>query len=90
MPITKETKLELINTYGKAQNDSGSPESQVAILTTRIAELTEHLKIHPKDFATRRGLMKMVGRRRRLLNYTRTHRTPEQYKDLITRLGIRK
>ena len=67
--ITKEKKTELINKYGRKEGDTGSPEVQVAILTERIAELTEHLKANPKDHASRRGLFKMVGQRRGLLAY---------------------
>lgn len=90
MAITSEKKRELCATYGKNEKDCGLPESQIAIMTTRINHLTEHLKIHSKDFATRRGLLMMVGKRRRLLNYLKAHRTPEQYKELLTKLNLRK
>ena len=67
--MTKERKQEIINTYKREENDTGSPEVQIALLTERISELTEHLKVHPKDNHSRRGLLKMVGKRRNLLNY---------------------
>lgn len=89
MTITKERKTGLIGDYRRAANDTGSPEIQVAILTTRIGELTEHLRSHSKDYASRRGLLMMVSRRRRLLDYLkRVH--PQKYLDLIKRLDIRK
>jgi small subunit ribosomal protein S15 len=90
MPLTSEQKLEFMKTYGASQTDTGSAEVQIAMLTQRILELTEHLKLHSKDFATRRGLIKMVGRRRRMLNYLKDKRTPEVYKDLLTKLNLRK
>jgi small subunit ribosomal protein S15 len=90
MALTKEKKLSLISEYGANEQDSGSSSSQVAMLTTRISELTEHLKLNPKDFACQRGLMILVGRRRRLLNFIKRHRSPEEYKAFITRLGLRK
>jgi small subunit ribosomal protein S15 len=90
MALTQEKKKEIIKEYAKNANDTGSTEVQVAMLTRRINELTEHLKANKKDFACRRGLMSLVGKRRRLLNYFRKSHTPEQYKELITRLGIRK
>ena len=86
--ITKEEKAELIKTFGKSENDSGSAEVQVAILTVRIRNLTEHLKVHKKDNHTRRGLMKLIGKRRGLLKYIKK-RDIEQYRSLIKRLGIR-
>jgi small subunit ribosomal protein S15 len=89
MAITKERKKELIGSYRRKKDDTGSPEIQVALLTTRIGELTEHLKLHPKDHASRRGLLMMVGRRRRLLDYLKTV-DPQRYLDVIKRLDIRK
>ncbi len=89
MTITKERKQELIQEYKKDDQDTGSPEVQIAILTTRINNLTEHMRTHKKDYATRRGLLAMVSRRRRLLDYLRTLE-PQRYLDIIGRLGIRK
>lgn len=89
MSITKEKKNELIKEYGASENDSGSTEAQVAIFTARIDDLTEHLKEHKKDHASRRGLLQMVGKRRRLLNYLKK-RDIEAYRSLINDLGIRK
>ena len=88
MTISKERKAELIREFGKNDKDSGSPEVQVAILTDRIRELTEHMKSHPKDFHTRRGLLMLVGRRRRLLSYIKKNDIFE-YRELIKQLGIR-
>ena len=87
--ITKEKKTALIEEYGRKPGDTGSPEVQVAILTTRIRELTEHLKANPKDHHSRRGLLKMVGQRRGLLDYLK-RKDIEGYRTLIARLGIRK
>jgi small subunit ribosomal protein S15 len=89
MAITKERKQELIGSYRRKKDDTGSPEIQVALLTTRISELTEHLKVHSKDHASRRGLLMMVGNRRRLLDYLKTV-DPQRYLDIIKRLEIRK
>ena len=89
MPITKERKQELIGNFRRADQDTGSPEIQVALLTTRIGELTEHLRTHTKDFASRRGLLMMVSRRRRLLDYLKRV-SPQRYLDDIRRLDIRK
>jgi small subunit ribosomal protein S15 len=89
MAITKERKQELIGSYRRKKDDTGSPEIQVALLTTRIGELTGHLKLHPKDHASRRGLLMMVGNRRRLLDYLKTV-DPQRYLDIIKRLEIRK
>lgn len=86
--ITKEQKAELIKQYGKNEQDSGSAEVQVAILTARIKELTEHMKSHKKDFHTRRGLLMLVGKRRRLLSYIKKNDINE-YRELIKELGIR-
>jgi small subunit ribosomal protein S15 len=90
MALTKEQKIELVEVHGKSATDVGSTVVQVAMLTKRINELTEHLKENKKDFACRRGLMILVGRRRRLLNYFKKNGTPETYKELITKLGLRK
>ncbi len=87
--ITKEQKLELIEKYGKSGTDTGTAEVQIAIFTTRIQELTEHLKSHSKDHSTRRGLLKLVGKRRRLLNYLMNNEI-ERYRSVIAELNIRK
>ena len=87
--IAKEKKQAIIAEYGRTPNDTGSPEVQVAILTARIQELTEHLKANPKDHHSRRGLLKMVGQRRGLLDYLKKIDI-ERYSSLIERLGIRK
>lgn len=86
--ISKEEIAQLIAEYGKGEGDSGSPEVQVAILTTRIKNLTEHLKVHKKDHHTRRGLLMLVGKRRRLLVYIK-NRDIDNYRALIKKLGIR-
>ena len=86
--ITKERKAELIKEYGKDEKDSGSANVQVALLTERIRELTDHMKMHPKDFHTRRGLLMLVGKRRRLLSYIKKGDI-EAYRSLIKSLGIR-
>ena len=86
--ITKDRKAELIAQYGKDEKDSGSAAVQVAILTERIRELTEHMKSHKKDFHTRRGLLMLVGKRRRLLSYIKKGDV-EAYRALIKSLGIR-
>ena len=88
MAVTKERKAELIKTYGKNEKDSGSAAVQVALLTERIRELTEHMKSHKKDFHTRRGLLKLVGQRRRLLGYIKKNDIND-YRELIAKLGIR-
>ncbi len=88
MVLDRRRKQEIMNQYRLHEEDTGSPEVQVAILTERINYLTEHLKEHKKDFQSRRGLLKMVGRRRRLLRYLKD-RDPERYQKLIERLGIR-
>ena len=87
--ITPEIKAEIIKEYGKTPADTGSTEVQVAILTYRIKELTEHLKTHKKDHHSRRGLLKMVGQRRGLLDYLKS-KDIEAYRQLIEKLGIRK
>jgi small subunit ribosomal protein S15 len=89
MSVTKERKSELIQEFGRMGGDTGSPEVQVSILTTRIAEMTKHLQLHKKDFASRRGLLGMVSRRRRLLDYVK-RTNPQKYLDLLQRLDIRK
>jgi small subunit ribosomal protein S15 len=89
MSITPERKIELIREYQTKEGDTGSPEVQVAILTERINNLTEHLKEHAKDHHSRRGLLVMVGQRRRLLDYTR-RKNEQRYRTLIERLGIRR
>ena len=89
MTITKERKHEVIEEFKTGDNDSGSPEVQIAILTTRINNLTEHMRTHSKDYASRRGLLALVSRRRRLLDYLRRG-NPQRYLDIIGRLGIRK
>lgn len=89
MSVTKEQKTGLIQQYRRKQEDSGSPEVQVAILTARINNLTEHMRTHEKDYASRRGLLAMVSRRRKLLDYLRRV-NPQGYTDLIGKLGIRK
>lgn len=87
--ITKDRKQELIQEYRRDENDSGSPEVQIAILTARINTLTEHMRTHSKDYATRRGLLMMVSKRRSLLDYLRKV-DPQGYVAIIGRLGIRK
>ena len=87
--ITKEKKTEIINQYARKPGDTGSPEVQVAVLTERIQELTEHLKANPKDHHSRRGLLKMVGQRRNLLAYLR-NKDINRYRTLIEQLGLRK
>lgn len=82
-------KQEVIRTHQTHEKDSGSPDVQIALLTERIRHLTEHLKLHKKDFASRRGLLMLVGRRTRLLNYLRRH-TPARYQSLIEKLGLRR
>jgi len=89
MSITAERKQELIKEYSTGEKDTGSPEVQVAILSERITNLTEHLKIHKKDFHSRRGLLQMVGQRRRLLDYVKGKKV-ERYDDLIKRCGLRR
>ena len=87
--ISKEKKAAIIAEYGRKEGDTGSPEVQIAILTERIAELTAHLQDNPKDFHSRRGMMKMIGQRRGLLDYLKK-KNIEDYRALIARLGIRK
>jgi len=89
MTMTTERKTALIGQYRRNDTDTGSPEVQIAILTARVAELTEHLQTHKKDFASRRGLLMMVSRRRRLLDFLKRV-DPQRYLDVIRRLEIRK
>lgn len=89
MSITPERKSALIEDYRREANDTGSPEVQVAVLTERIANLTEHLKLHKKDFHSRRGLLMLVGRRRRLLDYVKK-KDQQRYESLVKRLGLRR
>jgi small subunit ribosomal protein S15 len=89
MSISAERKRVLIDEYAQAEKDTGSPEVQVAILSERIKNLTDHLALHKKDFHSRRGLLMMVGQRRRLLDYLKL-RSSERYEQLIQRLGLRR
>lgn len=89
MAVTTIQKAEVVKEYQRAKGDTGSPEVQVALLTARIADLTEHFKTHVKDHHSRRGLLRMVSRRRKLLDYLKKHNA-DQYKALIDRLGLRK
>jgi small subunit ribosomal protein S15 len=87
--LTKDEKTQIISEYARNEGDTGSTEVQIAVLTKRIADLTEHLKTHKHDHASRRGLLKMVGRRRRLLEYLKNEDI-ERYRALIARLGLRR
>ena len=87
--ITKEKKAEIMKAYARTEGDTGSPEVQVAVLTERINELTEHLKVHKKDHHSRRGLLKMVGQRRSMLAYLKK-KDINRYRALIEKLGLRK
>jgi small subunit ribosomal protein S15 len=89
MPLTKDKKKELATKHGRDENDTGSAEVQVALLTERINELTEHLRTHSKDHHSRRGLLMMVGKRRRLLRYLERHDL-ERYRALVAELGLRR
>lgn len=89
MALTKEQKSELVEGFGRQGNDTGSCEVQIALLTERIRRLTEHFNVHRKDHHSRRGLLKLVGRRRRLLRYLE-NRAPERYRSLIESLGLRR
>jgi small subunit ribosomal protein S15 len=89
MALLKEQKSQIIADHARTEGDTGSPEVQIAVLTRRIQELTEHLKTHGKDHHSRRGLLQMVGRRRRLLDYLRREDI-ERYRQLIGRLGLRR
>ena len=89
MATATEDKAKIITEHARTEGDTGSPEVQVALLTSRIQELTEHLRVHPKDHHSRRGLLKLVGRRRRLLGYLR-NQDVERYRTLIAKLGLRR
>lgn len=89
MALAKEAKIDIIGQYKTHNTDTGSPEVQVALLTRRITELTEHFKTHTKDNHSRRGLLKLVSQRRRLLDYLR-RKDADRYREIISRLGIRK
>ena len=89
MALTKEAKEKIVKKYARGKGDTGSPEVQIAILTAEINELTEHLKVHKKDNHSRRGLLKMVGKRRNLLNYL-AKKDVQRYRDIIAKLGLRK
>lgn len=90
MPLATETKNEIFKKFQRTEADTGSTEVQVALLSKRISELTGHLKEHPKDYACRRGLVMLVGKRRRLMNYYKKITTPDQYKELLSALNLRK
>ncbi len=87
--MTKERKAEILETYAREKNDTGSAEVQIALLTERINELTDHLRVHKKDNHSRRGLLVMVGKRKRLLKYLES-KDVERYRSIISKLGIRK
>jgi small subunit ribosomal protein S15 len=89
MPITKDEKQQVIEQYGMNEKDSGATEVQIALLTSRIQHLTEHLRTHKKDHHSRRGLLKMVGQRRRLLKYLK-RKDLDGYRELLQKLGLRK
>jgi small subunit ribosomal protein S15 len=89
MTLTKEDKLEIVKQHGRSESDTGSAQVQIAMLTRRVNELTEHLRTHPKDHYSRRGLLKLVGRRRRFLTYLQK-RDVEGYRALIKELGLRR
>ena len=89
MSIEKEKTVQIITTFGKSGQDSGSADVQVAILSERIKNLTEHLKVHKKDFGSRRGLLSMVGQRRNLLQYIK-NKNDDRYQGLIQKLGLRR
>lgn len=89
MSITSEQKKEIFKEYGRSETNTGTPESQIALFTTRITDLTSHLKTHKKDHSTRRSLLKLVGKRRKLLNYLKT-KDIERYRSIIKQLKLRK
>jgi small subunit ribosomal protein S15 len=89
MAVTAQRKLEIVAEYATKKGDTGSPEVQVALLSENIKNLTEHLKLHRKDYTSRRGLLMMVGQRSKLLRYLR-QTNPERYRELIARLGLRR
>jgi small subunit ribosomal protein S15 len=88
MPLSKDVKSEIISEHRHSDTDTGSPEVQIALLTQRIRDLTEHLKMHKKDHHCRRGLLKLVGQRRRLLNYVKKNDV-ERYRAIVAKLGLR-
>ena len=89
MPLTKENKHTVVQEYGKSETDTGKTEVQIALLTARIQELTEHFKTHPKDHSSRRGLLSLVGKRRKLLNYLQRVNI-SSYRELLGKLNLRK
>ena len=89
MPLTKEKKAELASKHGRKDDDTGSAEVQIAVLTKRIGDLTEHLKLHKQDHHSRRGLLMLVGRRRRLLEYLKREDI-ERYRAIVAKLGLRR
>ena len=89
MSLTTDQKKEIFKEYGNSENDTGSPESQIALFTQRITNLTSHLKGHKKDFGTQRALLKLVGKRRRLLNYLKRNDI-ERYRSIVKQLNLRK
>ena len=89
MPLAKEKKAEIVSKFKVHEKDTGSPEVQVALLTQHIKELTEHFKVHKKDHHSKRGLLKMIGKRKRLLEYLKS-KDVEKYKNLIKELGLRR
>ncbi|WP_166820329.1 30S ribosomal protein S15 [Thalassoroseus pseudoceratinae] len=89
MSVTKERKSEIVEEYRRSDNDVGSPEVQIAVATERIANLTTHLRENPKDYASQRGLMQLVSRRKKLLRYLADN-TPERYREILKRLNLRK
>lgn len=89
MALTKDRKIELVKAFGQHEGDTGSPEVQIALLTENINQLTEHFKVHKKDFGGRRGLLKQVGQRRSLLDYLRKNDI-ERYRQIVQKLGLRK
>ncbi|HEX6230250.1 MAG TPA: 30S ribosomal protein S15 [Actinomycetota bacterium] len=89
MPLTKEQKAEIVTDHRRSDTDTGSAEVQIAVLSKRISDLTEHLKLHKKDHASRRGLLMLVGRRRRLLEYLKREDI-ERYRGIVSRLGLRR
>ena len=89
MPLNKENKAALVDKFGRSKGDTGSPEVQIALLSERITYLTGHLQMHKKDHASRRGLLKLVGQRRRLLDYLR-RKDPDRYRAILEELGLRR
>ena len=89
MPLAKEKKIEIIKDFGRTENDTGSAEVQIALLTKRIQDLTEHFKVNKKDHNSRRGLLKLVGQRRKMLNYLKK-KDLEKYREILGRLSLRK